>query len=358
MKPKALITGVTGQDGSYLSELLIDKGFKVYGMTRRTSVDNTERIGHLLGLEDFELVEGDITDFISVSSLVNDIQPDHIYNLAAQSHVRTSFDQPLLTWKVNAEGVYNILESMRRYAPNARFYQASTSEMFGKNFTLSSPYDEDGHKWQDENTPFAPQSPYAVAKMAAHEMVRLYREAHGLYACAGILFNHESERRGEKFVTRKITKYVADLYENSVPHGHPPKGFRPLALGNLEACRDWGHAEDYVYAMYLMLTQEEPEDFVVATGETHTVRDVLDAAFSEIGIDDWEPFVVIDPKFYRPAEVDYLLGSPMKAKEKLGWSPKVSFKELIVRMLKGDLGRETIHKLGEERACNEVPCDS
>jgi GDPmannose 4,6-dehydratase len=314
-------------------------------------------------LDDFELVEGDITDFISVSSLVNDIQPDHIYNLAAQSHVRTSFDQPLLTWKVNAEGVYNILESMRRYAHNAHFYQASTSEMFGKNFTLEEvPF---GHvvdclvNYQDEKTPFAPQSPYAVAKMAAHEMVRLYREAYGLYTCAGILFNHESERRGEKFVTRKITKYVADLYKNSTPHGSPPKGFRPLALGNLDACRDWGHAEDYVNAMYLMLTQDKPEDFVIATGKTHTVRDVLDVAFAEIGIEDWEPFVVIDPKFYRPAEVDYLLGRPNKAKEKLGWTPKVSFKELIVRMLKGDLGRETIHKLAIERECgDEIPCDS
>ena len=327
MNKKALIFGVSGQDGSYLAELLLEKGYEVTGVTRRVSVSTTERINHIL--PKINIAEGDITDGFSVNKLISEYEPDEIYNLAAQSHVGTSFKQPSLTWDITAGGVLNILEAIR-YSPRKdeiRFYQASSSEMFGKN------YDEIAmKKYQDENTEFIPQSPYAIAKLAAHHLVRNYREGYGIHGSCGILFNHESERRGENFVTRKITKWIGEF----VRSGRDPE-FPNLRLGNLDAKRDWGHAEDYVNAMWLMLQQEKSDDYVVATGETYSVRDFLDAAFSRVGIEDWSDLVVIDPRFYRPAEVDHLLGIPIKAEKCLGWERKVSFNDLVHRMVDSDL---------------------
>ena len=353
MNKKALIFGVSGQDGSYLAELLLEKGYEVVGVTRRVSVSTTERINHIL--PQITIAEGDITDGFSVNKLIADYEPHEIYNLAAQSHVGTSFKQPSLTWDITAGGVLNILEAIR-YSPRKdeiRFYQASSSEMFGKN------YDEvENKKYQNENTEFIPQSPYAIAKLAAHHLVRNYREGYGIHGSCGILFNHESERRGEKFVTRKITKWIGEFaawmsYHNVSPkvlvdidehevyipgrtHVDQDFQFPKLRLGNLDAKRDWGHAEDYVNAMWLMLQQETPDDYVVATGETYSVRDFLDVAFARVGIDDWSNLVVIDPQFYRPAEVDHLLGIPAKAEDKLGWGRKVSFKDLVHRMVDSD----------------------
>ena len=342
---KAIIFGVTGQDGSYLSELLLKEGYKVVGVNRRASTNNTERLKHLLENKDFSLIEGDVTDFINVSSIINDQQPDEVYNLAAQSHVATSFNEPLHTWRVDAEGPLNILESVRRYSFNAKFYQASTSEMFG------SSVDPDGY--QRETTVFEPQSPYAIAKLASHHKVRIYREAYGMYACSGILFNHESERRGEKFVSRKITKWVAEFKnwiegenkpfdavtdpDNIISVMHPEKTFPKLRLGNLDAARDWGYAPDYVRAMWMMLQQEQAEDYVIATGTSRTVRDFIRIAFDFIGIKEWENLVVIDPEFYRPAEVEFLHGDYNKAKAEIGWSPETSFNEMVKRMVEHDI---------------------
>jgi GDPmannose 4,6-dehydratase len=316
----AVIIGVTGQDGSYLSELLLAKNYKVVGVSRRASTITTGRINHLMENPDFEYVEGDITDFASMERAIDEYGPDEVYNLAAQSHVHTSFTQPMHTWDVDAKGVLNLLEIMRSH-PNARFYQASTSEMFGKNI------DENGY--QSENTIFMPQSPYAISKVAAHHLVRLYRDSYNLHASAGILFNHEGPRRGEFFVTRKITKYVAQLEVKGVDG--------PLRLGNLNAHRDWGDAEDYVEAMYLMLQQDDPSDYVIATGETHTVRDFVREAFGCIKL-DYAQHVVVDPKFYRPAEVEYLRGDATKARENLGWQPKTSFRDLVHKMVQHDIG--------------------
>ncbi len=342
---KAIIFGVTGQDGSYLSELLLDKGYQVIGVSRRASTDNTCRLCQALQNKDFSLIEGDVTDFISVSSIINDNQPDEVYNLAAQSHVATSFNEPLHTWRVDAEGPLNILESVRRYAFNAKFYQASTSEMFG------SSVDEDGY--QRESTTFQPQSPYAIAKLASHHKTRIYREAYGMYSCSGILFNHESERRGEKFVSRKITKWTAEFKhwsdgenspfdaisdpDNIISVMHPDQTLPKLRLGNLDAARDWGYAPDYVRAMWLMLQQEQADDYVIATGTSRTVRDFLRIAFDFIGIKDWENLVVVDPKFYRPAEVEFLHGDANKAKANIGWSVETPFNEMVKRMLEHDI---------------------
>ena len=374
---KALITGVTGQDGSYLAELLLSKGYQVVGMTRRSSLPNFERISKSLPNDDFSLVEGDLSDSLSVYSLVQEYQFDEIYNLAAQSHVGTSFKQPHYTFEVDALGVMYFLEAIHKFSPKTRFYQASTSELFGKN------YDElDGVKYQNEKTQFMPQSPYAVAKLAAHNMVRIYREGYDIHASCGILFNHESERRGEQFVTRKITKWIGEYfnYEKSMIRAKNPLkiiskifeedrivfvcgntqeflgSFDKLRLGNLDAYRDWGHAKDYIEAMWMMLQKEEPEDFVIATGETYSVRDFLRKAFNEINIDDFEDYIVIDPEFYRPAEVEYLRGCPNKSKEKLGWEPKVSFDELVQRMVWRDInGEETQEEesLQQERILQE-----
>jgi GDPmannose 4,6-dehydratase len=306
---KALIFGVTGQDGSYLAELLIKKGYAVTGVARRVSVDTTSRIKHLEGR--MNMAEGDITDQFCVSNIVYTEHPNEIYNLAAQSHVATSFTNPSATWAATAAGTMNILESIRYHnlMDKTKFYQASSSEMFGRNYNTRDygKYNiEKVLKYQDENTPFQPQSPYAIAKLASHYLVDNYRESYGLFGCSGILFNHESERRGEKFVTRKITKWIGEFVKSGKSIDFPK-----LHLGNLDARRDWGHAEDYVDAMWRMLQQDKPDDYVVATGETHSIREFLDAAFGHIGIDDWDGYVVVDPKFFRPAEVDYLLGNSL-----------------------------------------------
>ena len=328
---KAIIFGITGQDGSYLAELLLEKGYEVVGITRRVSVPTLIRVTHIL--PKIKIIEGDITDAFSVSNVIKEEDPDEIYNLAAQSHVGTSFKQPSLTWDVTAGGVLNILEAIRYSGrkDDIKFYQASSSEMFGKNYNLREGLAE-MIKYQDEKTPFMPQSPYAIAKLAAHHLVRNYRDSYGIFACSGILFNHESERRGEKFVTRKITKWIGEFVASGMDTEFPA-----LRLGNLDAKRDWGHAEDYVRGMWEMVQHETPNDYVVATGETHSVREFLDIAFKHIGIDDWDDFVVIDPEFYRPAEVDYLLGIPAKAKRVLGWEPEISFQQLVERMVDSDV---------------------
>ena len=357
----ALITGVTGQDGSYLAELLLSKGYKVVGLKRRTSTGNLGRLSKCLNNPNLVIVEGEISDAGSVYDMVSKYKPDEIYNLAAQSHVGSSFEQPDFTFQVNALGPLHFLEAIRRFSPHTRFYQASTSEMFGKNFTeLHDLYD--GRtveiKYQNEDTPFQPQSPYSIAKLAAHNLVRVYREAYDLFGCCGILFNHESERRGENFVTRKITKWIGEFFvwvdrhnisytdlvldqdEIYIP-GRTSKDqgfqFPKLRLGNLEARRDWGHAKDYVEAMYLIMQQENPEDYVISTGVTHSIRDLLDVAFKQIDIYNWEQYIVIDPQFYRPAEVEYLLGIPDKAKQQLEWEPQVTFEQLVKTMVEHDI---------------------
>lgn len=326
---KAIIFGITGQDGSHLADLLLSKDYHVVGVSRRASTDNTQRIKHILDNERFELVQGDITDAYSVINILKKHEDvDEIYNLAAQSHVAVSFKQPALTWDITGKGCLNILQSIVDLDINARFYQASSSEMYGKHYDISG----EGCKYQDENTKFMPQSPYAIAKCAAHHMTRLFREAYGLHASAGILFNHEGERRGETFVTRKITKWIGDW----VKSGRDPN-FPQLRLGNLEAFRDWGYAGDYVEAMWMMLQQESPQDYVICTGTTHTIREFLDVAFSHIGIEDWSDLVVQDPEFYRPAEVDYLRGDCSKANNVLGWTPKHSFEDLVKKMVEHDV---------------------
>jgi len=351
----AIVFGATGQDGSYLIDLLLAKNYKVVGVVRRSSTDNRQRLSHINNLS-FKIVEGDITDYSSIISILSAHAQDdtEIYNLAAQSHVAVSFKQPGLTWDVTAKGCLNLLQAiidLGLHKKNVRFYQASSSEMFGKNYDTIN-----GEKVQNENTKFMPQSPYAIAKCAAHEAVRLYREAYGVHASAGILFNHESERRGENFVTRKITKWIGEfttwLYERNLDPKHISNScknsdliyvsgsqysFPKLRLGNLEAFRDWGCSGDYVEAMWLMLQQESPDDYVICTGKTHTIRQFLDAAFKLVGIKEWDHLVVIDPEFYRPAEVEYLRGDYSKAKEKLGWSPKTSFEELVNFMISHDV---------------------
>lgn len=319
---KALITGITGQDGSYLAELLLSKGYEVHGIIRRSSSFNTGRIEHLY--QDFHsknakifLHYGDLADSSALSRLLEKIQPDEIYNLAAQSHVRVSFDIPEYTADVVGLGTIRILDAIKETKIKTRFYQASTSELYGK--VVETP--------QTEKTPFYPRSPYACAKLYSYWITVNYRESYDIYACNGILFNHESPRRGETFVTKKITHAIARILK---------KEQDKLYLGNLEAKRDWGYAKDYVEAMWLMLQQEKAEDYVIATGEMHSVREFLDEAFGLVGL-DWNKYVEIDPKYYRPAEVDLLLGDSTKAREKLGWKPKTTFKELVKIMLEYDL---------------------
>lgn len=349
--PKALVFGVAGQDGSYLSDLLVSKGYQVIGATRRASIPRYDNLFHLLNNEKFELVEGDITDPSSVQTLMRDHQPDECYNLAAQSHVQTSFNQPSLTFQVNAVGVLNILEAIKDHSKHTKFYQASTSEMFGNNYSSkATKYDDRNEpykyeKYQDENTTFAPRSPYGVAKLAAHEMVKVYRESYGVYACSGILFNHESERRGHNFLTRKVTlwlkKFVADhsvKLSNSKNFPIYLKDDEKLRLGNLQAYRDWGFAGDYVEAMWLMLQQTKPVDFVIATGKCNTVAEFVQKAFWVVNKElNYEDYITIDPKFYRPNEVDYLSGNAVKARAKLGWKPKVGFTDLVERMVRSDV---------------------
>lgn len=321
---KALITGVTGQDGSYLAQFLLTKGYEVYGLTRRTSTSNHTRLEGFI--EKINIVSGDLIDQHSLTQIIKNVQPDEVYNLAAQSFVQTSWDQPVLTGEVTAIGVTRMLEAIRMAKPDAKFYQASSSEMFGK--VQETP--------QSETTPFYPRSPYGVAKVYGHWITVNYRESYNIYACSGILFNHESPRRGLEFVTRKISNAVA-----RIKLGKQDK----IILGNLDSKRDWGYAKDYVQAMWLMLQQDKPEDYVVGTGETHSIREFLDEAFKIIGVTDWSKYVISnDPKYVRPAEVDLLVANPEKAKKILNWQSKTSFEDLVKIMVEADLSFESGRK--------------
>jgi GDPmannose 4,6-dehydratase len=331
---KALITGITGQDGSYLAELLLDKGYEVYGVIRRSSSFNTGRIDHIYqdpherGAR-LKLIFGDLNDSSSLNRILHDVQPDEIYNLGAQSHVRVSFDIPEYTGEITGLGVVRLLDAIRETGIATKLYQASSSEMYGKVRAVP----------QDEETPFHPRSPYGCAKVYGYWIARNYRESYGMYVCNGILFNHESPRRGETFVTRKITRALARIRA-----GLQEK----LYLGNLDAKRDWGYAPDFVDAMWRMMQHESADDFVIATGETHTVREFLQEAFSLVGM-EWEPYVEIDPKYFRPAEVDLLVGDPSKAKRLLGWEPRVHFKELVKIMVEADI------ELLDRRMSGKIP---
>ena len=343
----AFCTGVTGQDGSYLAELLLEKGYEVHAIIRRSSTFNTERIEHLMNHERLHLHHGDITDPTNIMRLLSEIKPDEIYNLAAQSHVKVSFEEPYYTASVDALGTLTILEAMRTHCPNAKFYQASTSELYG-----GMEYNKNEDGMYDENTSFHPRSPYGVAKIYGFWIIKNYRESYGLFACNGILFNHESPQRGETFVTRKITRATAKIalgMDNC------------LYLGNLDAKRDWGHAKDYIEGMYLILQQEKPEDFVLATGITTTIRDFVKMSFAELGIElgfrgkdeaeeayvvrntgeynleEGKVVVKVDPKYYRPTEVDLLIGDSSKAMNKLGWKPKYDLGALVKEMVESDV---------------------
>lgn len=312
---RALITGITGQDGSYLAELLLEKGYEVYGIVRRSSLEKYDRIEQIT--EKVRLVEGDLTDQSSLDHAIQQVQPDEVYNLAAQSFVPVSWNQPVLTADVTGLGALRVLEGLRKHSPKTKFLQASSSEMFGK--VVESP--------QTEKTRFHPRSPYGVAKVFAHHITVNYRESYKLFACSSICFNHESPRRGGEFVTRKVTQHVAKIKLGLA---------NKLKMGNLDAQRDWGFAGDYTRAMWMILQQSEPDDFVISTGQTHSVQELLELAFSRAGL-DWKKYVEIDPKLVRPAEVDYLCGDSSKARKVLGWEPKVGFKELIEMMVDADL---------------------
>jgi GDPmannose 4,6-dehydratase len=312
---RALITGITGQDGSYLAEFLLDKGYEVYGIVRRSSLEKYDRIEQIT--EKIKFVEGDLTDQSSLDQALQQIQPDELYNMAAQSFVPVSWNQPVLTADVTGLGVLRVMEAIRKHSPKTKFLQASSSEMFGK--VIESP--------QTEKTPFHPRSPYGVAKVFGHHITVNYRESYGLFACSSICFNHESPRRGCEFVTRKVTQHVA-----KIKLGLAGK----LKMGNLDAQRDWGFAGDYIRAMWLMLQQPQADDYVISTGQTHSVQELLEVAFSCVGL-DWKNYVEIDPKLVRPAEVDYLCGDASKARRVLGWKPEVDFKTLIEMMVDSDL---------------------
>ena len=321
MAKKAFITGITGQDGSYLAELLLGKGYEVHGLIRRSSSFSTQRIDHLYSDPHetgtrLSLHYGDLTDGAGLRDVINTVRPDEVYNLGAQSHVRVSFDQPVFTTQVDAVGTIRLLEAVRGLKSGVRFYQASSSEMFGKVAEVP----------QTESTPFHPRSPYGCAKVCSHWQTVNYRESYGMFCCSGILFNHESPRRGETFVTRKITRAATRIKE-----GLQEKVY----LGNLEAKRDWGYAGDFVEAMWLMLQHDEPDDYVIATGETHSVQELLEMAFDRVGL-DWRKHLEIDPRFYRPAEVDMLQGDASKARRVLGWEPKVNFETLVAMIVDAD----------------------
>lgn len=378
MSKTVVITGVAGQSGSFLAEQTIARGDKVIGIARRHANPNHDNISSIIDNPNFELLIGDITDQSFIFSCLSKYKPDEFYNLAAESFVKYSFDCPSHVFNVDTVGVLNILEGIRSISPKTRFYQASTSEMFGSSYStkITGPtikqFMEDPHtsfysrKFQDEKTPFIPQSPYAIAKLAAHHMCRLYRESYGLFVSSGILFNHEGTRRGKEFVTRKVTDYVARLWNHStVKHtgygmysaeregfvdfgqhngySYIPENLRTfpkLKLGNLNAMRDWGDAEDYVQAMQLMLSHDTPDDFVISTGESHSIKELCQEAFSYVGL-NWEDYVEADDKFKRPAEVNYLCGDSSKARSVLGWEPKVKFKELIIKMVKSDMEKQS-----------------
>jgi GDPmannose 4,6-dehydratase len=321
MSKRAIISGITGQDGSYLAELLLDKGYEVVGITRRLSAPNTGRIEHLLGR--IELRPADLLDQLSLMKVVDEVRPHEFYNLAAMSFVPASWDQPLLTGEFNAQGVTRVLEAIRRIDTSIRLYQASSSEMYGKVREIP----------QTEETPFYPRSPYGVSKVFAHYITVNYRESYDLFAASGILFNHESPRRGLEFVTRKVTDGVARIKLGLADS---------LSLGNLDAQRDWGFAGDYVRAMWLMLQQEKPDDYVISTGVSHSVQELVQTAFDHVGL-DWREHVKTDPRFLRPAEVDHLIGDSSKAREQLGWQPKVDFTALVTMMVDADLERHRLH---------------
>tara|TARA_B100000902_G_scaffold330382_1_gene327294 strand:+ start:4652 stop:5695 length:1044 start_codon:yes stop_codon:yes gene_type:complete len=346
---KAIITGVTGQDGSHLADLLLEKNYEVVGVARRCSVDTTERIKHLSSNKNFNVIEGDITDVSSVINIFkyND-NVDEVYNLAAQSHVGTSFKQPALTWDITGKGCLNILQSLVDLdMRHVKFYQASSSEMFGSNYDV----DKNGVKYQNEQTKFMPNSPYAISKTAAHHAVRIYRDAYGIHASSGILFNHEGPRRGENFVTQKIVTWIANFKRwlsytslDDFPIDYTDdhivihrESFPKLRLGNLKASRDWGYAVDYVKAMWLMLQKDTPDDYVVCTGKSFTIEDFLDESFNYAGIKEWRKYIVIDKDFYRPCEVDYLRGDNTKAKEVLGWKPECDLEGLVKLMMDAKL---------------------
>lgn len=324
MTRRALITGITGQDGAYLAQLLLSKGYKVAGILRRSSTAdvNLVRLKWLGIQDDIQLLDGDLLDLSGLTRIIRDFKPNEVYNLGAQSFVKTSWDQPILTGQVTGIGVTNILEAIRLENPGIRFYQASSSEMYG---LIQEPM-------QSETTPFYPRSPYAVAKIYGHYITVNYRESFGMHASSGILFNHESPLRGIEFVTRKVTDGVARIKAGKA---------KELRLGNIDAKRDWGHSKDYVRAMWLMLQQDEPDDFVIATGETTSVRDMVRIAFGHVGL-NMDDHLVIDEKLFRPAEVDVLLGNPAKAKAKLGWEPEISLEEMIVEMVEADMERHSL----------------
>lgn len=324
MKKKALITGVNGMDGSHLADLLLEKHYEVYGMERRSSIKNRSNTGHLEGKVTF--VDGDLSDQHSLLRIVKEINPHEVYNMAAQSFVGQSWQTPEYTSNVTGLGVLRMLEAIREVNKSIKFYQASSSEMFGK--MIENP--------SNENSPFYPRSPYGVAKLYGHWITKNYRESYDIFACSGILFNHESERRGIEFVTRKISDGVARIHLGLSDH---------ITLGNLDAKRDWGYAPDYVEAIWLILQQDQPDDYVIATGETRSIREFLDVAFNHIGIKNWEKYIKSDPRFMRPAEVDVLRGDYSKAKDKLGWTPKTSFEELVRKMVENDI--KLISKINE-----------
>jgi len=315
MKKTALITGISGMDGSHLADFLLEKGYEVFGMERRSSYINNVNTAHLEGK--ITILNGDMTDQNSLLRCLKESKPDEVYNLAAQSFVGESWNTPEQTSNVTGLGVLRILEAIREFNPDIKFYQASSSEMFGR--MVENP--------ANENTPFYPRSPYGVSKLYGHWITKNYRESYDMFACSGILFNHESERRGLEFVTRKITNGVAQIYNGMMDK---------ITLGNLDSYRDWGYAPDYVEAMWMMLQQEKPDDYVIATGETHSIREFLDVAFNHVGISDWSDYVEQDPRFMRPAEVDVLRGNATKAKENLGWKPKTSFEQLVKKMVDND----------------------
>lgn len=323
MAKKALVTGILGQDGPYLAQLLLEKGYKVYGMLRRYSNPNFDNLDYLGITKKIEFCDGDLTDESSLYNIVKNIRPDEVYNLGAQSFVGHSWEMAKFTTEVNALGVLYLLNALKSFSPTTRFYQASTSEMFGLGHTNGI---------QDENTPFHPRSPYGISKVYAYWTTVNFRESYGLFTANGVLFNHESPIRGIQFVTRKITDGVAKIKTGQA---------NKLALGNLEAKRDWGYAGDYVEAMYLMLQQDKPDDYVIGTGESHSVQEFVELAFKYAGIPDWKPYVVIDPRFKRPAEVPNLKANPAKAERVLGWKRKVSFEELVKMMVEADIKRYT-----------------